>query len=484
MTEELPAMPSDDGAGRGDSETDGWRRLHPLTILKEIGSLAWAIVAALVLDFQPADVPGIWEEADVAIAVAVFVYALARYFFTAYRVTPTSLELRRGVFVKSLQVMPRDRVQSVGANAGFIGRLFGVTTVEVSAADAEDIQLGFVSEEDAEALRRVLERGATGSGDGEGEEATAAEVVAMLPLSRLLLFGVTDTALLVGAVAVVAGLAIGVATRQYWIPLPVLGALAWPTIRAFGLVGFRSTIEQDRLRVQAGILGRRHTESPLERIQLVQVRRPPLRRMFGYETVTMVTGDIGVSAENMNLTGFVAPLVPIGQWKVVAERLLGPVALDEEDLARSSRLTIRRAVLRGLVAVAVVAAAVGWIGWAFARAAWVGALVAAAGTVAAVAYARARWRILGWALDDRHLMLRRGVFDRRLTIVPVHKVQDVTIRATPFQRRLGLATVDVDTAGLSLSGSVLAVDLPVEQARYLADRLAETAARVALPDGV
>ena len=39
-------------------------------------------------------------------------------------------------------------------------------------------------------------------------------------------------------------------------------------------------------------------------------------------------------------------------------------------------------------------------------------------------------------------------------------------------------------AGLSLSGSVLAVDLPVEQARYLADRLAETAARVALPDGV
>ena len=358
MTEELPAMPSDDGAGRGDSETDGWRRLHPLTILKEIGSLAWAIVAALVLDFQPADVPGIWEEADVAIAVAVFVYALARYFFTAYRVTPTSLELRRGVFVKSLQVMPRDRVQSVGANAGFIGRLFGVTTVEVSAADAEDIQLGFVSEEDAEALRRVLERGATGSGDGEGEEATAAEVVAMLPLSRLVLFGVTDTALLVGAVAVVAGLAIGVATRQYWIPLPVLGALA-PTIRALRVGRIRSTIEQDRLRVQAGILGRRHTESPLERIQLVQVRRPPLRRMFGYETVTMVTGDIGGSAENMNLTGFVAPLVPIGQWKVVAERLLGPVALDEEDLARSSRLTIRRAVLRGLVAVAVVAAAVG-----------------------------------------------------------------------------------------------------------------------------
>src|SRR5690606_41852072 len=110
---------------------------------------------------------------------------------------------------------------------------------------------------------------------------------------------------------------------------------------------------------------------------------------------------------------------------------------------RSALRAVVRAALRGRVGVGVVAAAVGGMGWAFAGAAWVGALVAGAGTVAAVASARARWRILGWALDDRHLMLRRGVFDRRLTIVPVHKVQDVTIRATPFQRRLGLATVDV-----------------------------------------
>jgi len=42
----------------------------------------------------------------------------------------------------------------------------------------------------------------------------------------------------------------------------------------------------------------------------------------------------------------------------------------------------------------------------------------------------------------------------------------------------------VDTAGLALSGSVLAIDLPQDRARHLADRLAETAARIALPDGV
>ena len=108
---------------------DGWRRLHPLTILKEIGSLAWALVAAIVLDFEPVEVPGNWAEADVVIAVGVFVYAIARYVFTTYR----SRRPRWSSVGVCREVPPGDAgtaVQSVAANAGFVGRLFGLTTVD------------------------------------------------------------------------------------------------------------------------------------------------------------------------------------------------------------------------------------------------------------------------------------------------------------------------------------------------------------------
>ncbi len=472
-----------DGLHEVAQDADGWRRLHPLTILKEIGSLAWAIVAAFVLDFEPMDLPGDWAQADAVIAVAVFVYAIARYAFTAYRVTPTSLELRRGVIVKSLQQMPRDRVQAVATNAGFVSRLFGVTTVEVSAADAEDIQLGFVSEEDAEALRLVLERQAF-EPEGEGHAVQPGEPVATLPVGRLIVYVATDTVLITGLAAFALGIVAAALTRRFWAPLPAFAAMAWPLVRAFALVGFRSWIEQDRLRIQAGILGRRHTESPLDRIQLVQVRQPLLRRIFGYETISMVTGDIGVSSDSVQLAGAVAPLVPAGSWRGIAETLLGPIALEEDGLERSSPLTVRRTILRGLLVLVPGIVLVGWVGRRLGLGVWPAVALLLVGIPALVVYSRARWEVLGWSVDERHLMLRRGVFDRRLTIVPVHKVQDVMVRATPFQHRLGLATVDVDTAGLSLSGSVLAVDLPLDRARYLADHLAEITARIALPDGV
>lgn len=481
MTDELPDLGSE--IAEGTESGQGWRRLHPLTIFKEIGSLAWAIVAALVLDFDPMGFPGDWVEADVAVAVAVFVYAVARYMFTAYRVTSSSLEVRRGVFVKSLQVMPRDRVQSVGATAGFLSRLLGVTTVEVSAADAKDVRLGFVSEDESEALRRILEWHKTIETASEDDQEEPAQTLAALPFKRLLVYAATETTFVVAVVALVVGLVLAVSRRWLGAPFAAFSAAAWPVIRGLALVGFRSWIDQDRVRIQAGIIGRRQSVSPLDRIQLVQVRRPPLRRFLGLETVTMVTGDIGVSAENVLLAGSVAPLVRQGTWRRLAERLLGPIDVAESALERSSPLAIRRAIVRGFLLLVPLAVGVGWLGAWAGPGWWAAAVPAGLGSVIVIAYARARWRVLGWALDDRHLMVRRGVVDRRLMIVPVHKVQDVTVRSTPFQHRLGLANVEVDTAGIASFG-VLAVDLPAEQARHLADRLAETAARIALPDGV
>lgn len=460
---------------------EGWQRLHPLTVLKELGSLAWTLVVLFFLDFEAFDVPGNFAGPEAIAAGVVFSYAVLRYLFTAYRITDQALELRRGVFVKSFQAMPRDRIQAVGTNMSFVGRLLGVTTVEVSAADAEDINLSFVSEEAGEALRRILE---AESVDKEPDTPVERETLSSLDPGRLLAFGLTETVLLPAVVLVVGAWVAVFVFRWLFAPLSVVFLLAWPVMSTVRFVGFRSWVEGDRVRAEAGILGRRRSESPLERIQAVQASRPPLRRLFGMETISIVTGDIGVSRDSVQIAGAVAPLEPIGTWRQVSEALIGYVALGEAGLEPSSRRTIRRVVVRGMVALVPVvgaagAAAVWWSpGW------WLPAVVGAAGAVLILAYARARWKVLGWAIDDRHLLVRRGVFIRRLTVVPVHKVQDVTVRATFFQRRLAIATVEVDTAGVMLAGRVMAIDLDETRADDLASRLAAVAARVALPDGV
>lgn len=460
---------------------EGWQRLHPLTVLKELGSLAWTLVVLFFLDFEPMSLPGNVAGPEAVAASVVFIYAVLRYLFTAYRITHQTLELRRGVFVKSHQVMPRNRVQSVGTNMSFVGRLVGISTVEVSAADAEDIHLSFVSEEAGEALRRILEADRMQRG---AEEEAQREPLSSIDTGRLLIFGLTEPVLIPVLLIVLAAWVATFVLGWLFAPVSAVFVLIWPVMRTVRFVGFRSWVEGDRLRIEAGILGRRRSESPLGRIQVVQAGRPPLRRLAGMETISIVTGDIGVSNEGSQIAGTVAPLEQIGTWRAISEALIGYVALGETNLEPSSRRTIRRAVLRGMVAlgalVGTLTAAVTLLdmGW------WLPVLVGGVGFVGVVVYARARWKVLGWALDERHLLVRRGVFLRRLTVVPVHKVQDVTVRATIFQRRLGIATVEVDTAGMMLSGRVMAIDLDETTAFGLADRLASVAARIALPDGV
>lgn len=61
--------------------------------------------------------------------------------------------------------------------------------------------------------------------------------------------------------------------------------------------------------------------------------------------------------------------------------------------------------------------------------------------------ARARWRRVQWRLDATGLRVRRGIFWRSEVLVPRSRVQHLDIERGPLERRFGLATLVVHTAG-------------------------------------
>lgn len=76
----------------------------------------------------------------------------------AWRLTPDQFEVRRGVLVRRVHLVPRSRIQNVTTTAGPLQRRFGVLTVTVHTAGArtpnvsiEDLDAGH-----AEAIRRRL----------------------------------------------------------------------------------------------------------------------------------------------------------------------------------------------------------------------------------------------------------------------------------------------------------------------------------------
>jgi uncharacterized protein len=80
-------------------------------------------------------------------------------------------------------------------------------------------------------------------------------------------------------------------------------------------------------------------------------------------------------------------------------------------------------------------------------------------------------RAWGYAERDEDLLVRHGLFVRRLSIVPYARMQFVDVAAGPLERMLGLATVVLHTAAAASDARV--PGLPGPEASRLRDRLAE-----------
>jgi membrane protein YdbS with pleckstrin-like domain len=150
---------------------------------------------------------------------------------------------------------------------------------------------------------------------------------------------------------------------------------------------------------------------------------------------------------------------PLQPWPAnVGWRPLSPRLIWIEEL----RLTAGTLVMLGLCAVAAL-----FVRPAIAVA--VGAVIVATALVRAVLIVRSV-RSWGYAERDEDLLVRHGLFVRRLSIVPYARMQFVDVTAGPVERMLGLATVTLHTAAAASDARI--PGLPGPEAARLRDRLA------------
>ena len=83
----------------------------------------------------------------------------------------------------------------------------------------------------------------------------------------------------------------------------------------------------------------------------------------------------------------------------------------------------------------------------------------------------AQVRALRYALADTDFVIRRGVFNRSLTLVPYGRIQYVDIYQGPVLRLIGISTIKLSTASAKTDATLGGV--PVADAARLRDVLAE-----------
>jgi putative membrane protein len=397
-----------------------------------------------------------------------------------YRVGDGRLELRSGVFSRSVRTIPLDRIRGVDVSEPFLHRLLGLVKVEVEAAaggrSKAELSLAAISREQAEQLREAV---LAGPRRDAGEEAVEARPVYQATPGLLALGGLTSMRYLLAPAAVV-GVVFNLAddlpggivdraaesaadrfpTNTLGIVLVAAAAVGLVVLAAIAgslLVDWRFTVrdEGERLAASRGLLTRRVVHLDRDRIRGADVRDSPLRRPLRLSSVNAIAA--GLRGRTGGTT-----LAPVIRNDHVAE-LLRAVDQDAPDPAAplvahppaSRRRRLVRALAAPLVALAILAA-FGLV-WA--------ALAAAAVTALALLVALDRHRQLGHRFDGRRVALREGSLQRRWSELDPDAAVAFDVRSSPGQRRAGVCTLTVHLG--EGAGTRRALDLGEQQATAL-----------------
>ena len=144
---------------------------------------------------------------------------------------------------------------------------------------------------------------------------------------------------------------------------------------------------------------------------------------------------------------------------------------DHEAMRPSPRLWQMRCaeVIAAGGALAVVAGTAAGLtaGWA---AAVIAVAVVVVGSLAALWFARNRFRSWVYQERDEDLIVERGVLIHRLSVVPYGRMQFVDVSAGPIDRVFRLATVKLHTAAAASDARIPGLER--DEAARLRDRLA------------
>ncbi|GAA0586995.1 PH domain-containing protein [Paractinoplanes ferrugineus] len=475
--------PTDAPADTGD----GWRRLSPRMLavhpVMELRRLVFPLIAVVLgLRSGNSGEGGWWALGIGGLGIVV---GFLRYFTTSFRITPTHVQVRRGLLRRRTLTVPRDRIRTVDVTSNLLHRIFGLARVTVGTGQTDKkndgVKLDGLSAAAAENLHReLLHRPAPGPAAPAGGPAPAAtaedapESVLATLAPAWIRFGPFTLSGLV-AIGVLFGLGsrlvneghvdladVGVVhdSLDYLrdAPLPVAIALVTAAVIVFTVlastIGYVLTFWNFRLsrhrsgtlHVRRGLLTTRSTTIEERRLRGVELSEPLLlRSVRGAKVLAIATGlRVGRGADRGG--SILLPPAP----RAVAVRVAGTIIDDPEPITvalvghgpQAARRRFTRAasvstILILLVLLAVLLTGTSW--WTFGAALLLlplGALLAAD-----------RAASLGHALTGNWLVSRYGSLVRRRHVLQNDAVIGWNLTTSMFQRRVGLTTLIATTAG-------------------------------------
>jgi len=404
-----------------------FRRLSPLTPLVRGFILVVAVLASTWDDVLGGGNIGPLGWLLLTMLLGGAVYGFASWLRTKYWIESDELRVDTGVVSRQSRRIRVDRLQGIDISQPFVARLFGLAELKMDVAgggsregslaflplrEAEELRAALLSRRDAvRAVEAAVE--AAEPGDGASPAAPPAPVperiIATLDPRTLIVslllspesFAFVFAALFFGTLFAVVGNLGGVAV------VPVLIGFALAQLRRLSAYyGFTVSETPNGLYVRRGLFEKDAQTITLARVQGVVVSEPLLWRGFGWAKLDVALAGYARSADSDGRpsASTVMPVAPRPLVIGLARRLLAEAGSPDPDVVALTPPPL--------------------------RARWV---------------APVRRHFLFSGAGDGLVVSREGMVTRRTHVVPHARVQSLQLRQGPWQRRFGLADLQVDS---------------------------------------
>lgn len=418
------------------------RRTHPVTPLVTIVRAAPVLIVGVFIygDGEAATLLGGLGTGGliVAVLIAVGLYAFLSWTrLTYFYDDDGDLRIHSGVFVRNERRVQLSRLQSVDVTQPILARLFGLAELrpEVAGASSEGTKLQYLALENAQQLRAELLAKASGLQQDEGiPVATAPEqVLVQVPSPHLLGSLVLQPTtifllLLIPTVVAVAGVSgvweLGLTgIFLVFAPVTVVGG---QFLKYFGFTVAQSS---DGLRLRFGLTSHRSQTVPPGRVQAVRIERPLMWRPWGWVRVIVNVAGATGGEEGQDRPSVILPVAPLPVARAVLQRVMPGVDPFSVELTPAPPAARWRSPLQS--------------------------------------------RQLGVGATPVAFVTSRGWLVPKWDVVPHARTQSVRLQQGPWQRRLGLASIFVDSTPGPVS--IVALHQDASSARLLAQAQADRA---------
>lgn len=398
---------------------DEWTRLHPLTPIVRGGRATIGIAVILV----PSILSGRRSHSffvEIGIVAVLVGLGYVKWLVTRWRIDGDDLRIETGLLRRKSVRFPLSQVQAVDVVRPGLARLFKLAELRLrlGGSTGGSARLAYLAERDVEPLRATFLELAAG-GPATATQAAPGEerILSVVPTGRLVgSILISDVGVLAEAI-IVALVVVAIVS-----PAAAVGAIsggAFAIVTAITLVWrrfnqeYRLTVadHRDGLILRGGLVALTAETIRPGRVQAVRMVEPVLWRRLGWCRLEVdIAGRQRSEGEGSAQRKPLRAVLPVGS-RAVAEELLDHLLPDRP---RTQEPPPRRAI-------------------------WKSPL---------------RFRMLAWGRTDTCVGTTSGRLRRVTSWVPLEKAQSLRRVQGPVQRRLGLASVYVDTVGRRVHAAI------------------------------